>query len=240
MGRLSLSGTSGITVTAMDFTRLGLGERFCDFEQTWRLQRQIHSEVAAGTRPNTVLLLEHDDVITAGRRTNLTDRPPNGVRVVDVDRGGKLTWHGPGQLVVYPIVRLTQPVDVVAYVRALETAIIEVANSQDIPATRIAGASGVWVPGTPNRKLAAIGVRVAKGVTMHGLALNVHPDLQNFSSFVPCGIPDAAVTSIVAEGGTIATPLLIADLVTEQLRAALAPLLPDFRSRQNSISEHPS
>ncbi len=208
----------------MDFIRLGLGERFCDFTQTWQLQQRIHADVISGARADTVLLLEHESVVTAGRRTNRADRPTDGGVVVDVDRGGKLTWHGPGQLVVYPIIKLSEPIDVVAYVRALEEAVIRLTHAYQIPATRIAGNSGVWVPGAPDRKIAAIGVRVAQGVTMHGLAINVHPDLAKFSSFVPCGIPDVGVTSFRTESGTQDTPLLVADALSEHLRATLTPL----------------
>ncbi len=214
----------------MEFIRLGLGERRCNYEQTWQLQQRLHAEVVAGSRGDTVLLLEHDDVITAGRRTNRADRPADGTNVIDVDRGGKLTWHGPGQLVVYPILRLAQPVDVIAYVRALEEAVIRLAHAHLLATTRIEGHRGVWVPGVPNRKLAAIGVRVAKGVTMHGIAINVRPDLQKFSSFVPCGIADAAVTSLNYETGTDATLVQIADELTDYLHQTLSPLRAQARA----------
>lgn len=224
MGRLLLNRADVAKVTDMDILRLRLGKELCDFTQTWHLQRQLHADVVAGARPNTVLLLEHDDVITAGRRTNQRDRPTHGPEIVDVDRGGKLTWHGPGQLVVYPIVKLLEPVDVVAYVRALEEAVIRLAEEHRIEAIRVVGRSGVWVQGVPDRKLAAVGVRVARGVTMHGVAINVNPDLGKFSQFTPCGIPDVGVTSISIETGIDVTPDETATGLTYHLRDALAPL----------------
>jgi lipoyl(octanoyl) transferase len=212
----------------MKFVELDLGSRHADYLQTWDLQRAVHAEVAAGTRSDTVLLCEHASVYTAGRRTASSDRPVDGTPVVDVDRGGKITWHGPGQLVGYPIVRLAQPVDVVAYVRALEQALIEVCAALGLDARRVDGRSGVWFPaaeGRRERKVAAIGVRVAAGVTMHGFALNCDPDLTAFSRIVPCGIPDADVTSLSVETGH---PVRIADvlaLVRAHLDSAVGPRL---------------
>lgn len=238
MGRLLLNRADGANVTDMDFLRLELGEELCDFTQTWQLQRQLHAEVVAGTRPNTVLMLEHDDVITAGRRTNQADRPTDGTEIVEVDRGGKLTWHGPGQLVVYPIIKLTEPVDVVVYVRALEEAVIRLAEQHQIPATRVVGRSGVWVKGAPDRKLAAIGVRVARGATMHGVAINANPDLRKFSQFIPCGIPDVGVTSISVETGDDVTPEQIASALTDHLRSTLAPLCTSTDSGGQASQTH--
>lgn len=209
----------------MEFVRLGLGESLHDYVQTWELQREIHSEVVAGTRDDTVLLLEHSDVLTAGRRTNRADRPTDGTPVVDVDRGGKITWHGPGQLVVYPILRLAEPIDVLAYVHALEEAVMRLAAEYGVATRRVDGRSGVWVPGAPDRKLASIGVRVAKNVTMHGIAVNANPDLGSFSGFVPCGIPDVGVTSLSAETDSQVLPAMIADSLTGHLTAALSSLL---------------
>jgi lipoyl(octanoyl) transferase len=178
------------------------------YEEAWAQQRELHAQRVAGEVPDTLLLLEHLSVYTAGRRTEPHERPFDGTPVVDVDRGGKITWHGPGQLVGYPIVALPDPVDVVAYVRRLEEALIEVCAGFGLSTGRIEGRSGVWVaadaPGQgfrPDRKVAAIGVRVARGVTMHGFALNCDPDLGAFSAIVPCGIPDAGVTSLSAELG---------------------------------------
>lgn len=172
------------------------------FREAWRLQREIHTAVVAGDMPDTLILLEHESVYTAGRRTQPQDRPIDGSTVIDVDRGGRITWHGPGQLVGYPIVHLPEPMDVVGYVRRLEELLIITLARFGVSGERIAGRSGVWVAGQPvPRKIAAIGVRVARGVTMHGFALNVDCDLGAFERIVPCGIDDAGVTSILAETG---------------------------------------
>jgi len=169
----------------------------------WERQRQVHAEVAAGTRPDTVLLLEHEPVYTAGKRTLDIERPFDGTPVIDVDRGGKITWHGPGQLTGYPIVRLPEPLDVVGYVRRLESALMLVCADLGVETTQVEGRSGVWVvDGTgPDRKVAAIGVRVSHGVTMHGFALNCDCDMTAFANMVPCGIADAGVTSLTLEAG---------------------------------------
>nr|WP_258369202.1 lipoyl(octanoyl) transferase LipB [Georgenia satyanarayanai] len=205
--------------------RLRLGISLVGFRDVWALQREIHDDVVTGRRPDTVLLLEHASVYTAGRRTARSERPTDGSDVVDVDRGGRLTWHGPGQLVAYPIVRLADPVDVVAYVRALEQAVIDTAAEWGVTGGRVPGRSGVWVAGTPERKLAAVGVRVARGVTMHGVAVNADADLSPFSSIVPCGISDAGVTSLAMEAGRPVTVLDVADAVERHLPAAVAPCL---------------
>jgi len=212
----------------VQFVELDLGSRHADYRETWDLQRAVHADVAAGARPDTVLLCEHASVYTAGRRTASSDRPVDGTPVVDVDRGGKITWHGPGQLVGYPIVRLADPVDVVAYVRALERALIEVCAALDLEAMRVEGRSGVWFPADGERrerKVAAIGVRVARGVTMHGFALNCEPDLTEFSRIVACGIPDADVTSLSVETGRRVRIADVLDLVRPCLEDALEPLL---------------
>ncbi|MGP7961141.1 lipoyl(octanoyl) transferase LipB [Sanguibacter sp. A247] len=208
----------------MDVVDLGLGTQLRDFEETWDLQRRIHAEVLDGRRPDTLLMLEHADVYTAGRRTRRSDLPTDGTRVIDIDRGGRITWHGPGQLVVYPIIRLVEPVDVVAYVRALEDAVIGLCTDHNLTTVRVEGRSGVWVPGTPEAKVAAIGCRVAKGVTMHGLALNVDPDLTAFDRIVPCGIDDADVTSLTRATGHPLTPALVASGLVAHLERVLAPL----------------
>ena len=173
-----------------------------DYQKAWDVQRTIHQEVAAGHRPNTLLLLEHPSVYTAGRRTNESERPTDGTAVIDVDRGGRITWHGPGQLVGYPIVKLIKPTELVGFVREIETALINVCADLGITAVRVDGRSGVWIcDAQGERKVAAIGIRVAKGVTMHGFALNVNPDLAAFAQIVPCGIADADVTSLELELG---------------------------------------
>jgi len=210
------------------FVELDLGARHVDYRQTWDLQREVHAAVTDGRREDTVLLCEHASVYTAGKRTNTWDRPVDGTPVVDVDRGGKITWHGPGQLVGYPIVRLREPVDVVAYVRALEGALIDVCADFGLEATRVEGRSGVWFPGDGtrrDRKVAAIGVRVARGVTMHGFALNCEPDLAEFSRIVPCGLPDADVTSLSVETGRRVTIADVLPAVRRHLESALAPRL---------------
>ncbi|GGM66187.1 lipoyl(octanoyl) transferase LipB [Dactylosporangium sucinum] len=175
-----------------------------DYEAALSEQRRIHEAVADGAQSDTVLLLEHPSVYTAGKRTEPADRPFDGTPVVDVDRGGKITWHGPGQLVGYPIIRLPDPIDVVAYVRRMEQLLIDVCAEFGLATVRVEGRSGVWVPADdrgPDRKVAAIGIRVARGVTLHGFALNADCDLSRYDIFVPCGIRDAGVTSLSAELG---------------------------------------
>jgi lipoyl(octanoyl) transferase len=171
-----------------------------EYESALALQRKIHGEVASGTRVNTLLLLEHPSVYTAGKRTQSFELPTDGTPVVQVDRGGRITWHGPGQLVGYPIVKLLKPTELVGFVRTLESALIKVCAEVGVKAVRVDGRSGVWISDSNgDRKIAAIGIRVASGVTMHGFALNVCPDLSKFSQIVPCGIDDAAVTSLAIE-----------------------------------------
>ncbi|MBA2554300.1 MAG: lipoyl(octanoyl) transferase LipB [Geodermatophilaceae bacterium] len=196
------------------------------YEQAWAEQRRLHAARVAGTGPDTVLLLEHPPVYTAGRRTTSMERPTDGTAVIDVDRGGRITWHGPGQLTGYPIVALPDPVDVVAHVRRLEDALIAVCADLGVEAGRLEGRSGVWVPSSgrgPDRKVAAIGIRVAHGVTMHGFGLNCDPDLSWFDRIVPCGISDAAVTSISRElGRSVGVPDVL-DSVEHHLRRMLVP-----------------
>jgi lipoyl(octanoyl) transferase len=173
-----------------------------DYHTAWAEQRRLHDAVVAGTEPDTVVLLEHPSVYTAGKRTNSWDRPVDGTPVVDVDRGGRITWHGPGQIVGYPIVRLPDPIDVVAYVRRIEQMLIDVCAELGVTTTRVEGRSGVWVPADdrgPERKVAAIGIRVARGVALHGFALNCDCDLRAYDKIVPCGIADAGVTSLSVE-----------------------------------------
>ncbi|MFF9864258.1 lipoyl(octanoyl) transferase LipB [Streptomyces sp. NPDC013953] len=243
-------------MSELRFVRLGFGEEAVEYRKAWDKQREIHAARFADEIPDTCLMLEHPPVYTAGRRTAESERPLDGTPVVDVDRGGKITWHGPGQLVGYPILKLPRPVDVVAHVRRLEEALIRTAAEFGVETTRVEGRSGVWVLGDPveerpslgglsldfdprlhddefdprlngpeyapsnagqrreDRKLAAIGIRVAKGVTMHGFALNVNPDNTWFDRIVPCGIRDAGVTSLAQELGrdlTIADVLPVAE-----------------------------
>ncbi len=182
--------------SAIALSRHGL----VDYQKAWESQKAIHQDVVDGIRPNTLLLLEHPSVFTAGRRTQDSEKPTDGTPVIDVDRGGRITWHGPGQLVGYPIVKLINPTELVGFVREIEAGLISVCADLGLSTERIDGRSGVWVRDSDGeRKLAAIGVRVAQGVTMHGFALNVNPDLSSFSSIIPSGITDAGVTSLEME-----------------------------------------
>lgn len=171
-----------------------------EYGQALAMQRCIHSEVASGTRANTLILLEHPSVFTAGKRTLDSERPHDGTPVVDVDRGGKITWHGPGQLVGYPIVKLAKPTELVGFVRSIEAGLIAACQELGLQTIRVDGRSGVWVRDAQgDRKVAAIGIRVASGVSMHGFALNVNPDLSSFSKIIACGIEDASATSLALE-----------------------------------------
>ena len=184
------------SASQIEVNHLGLLE----YESALELQRKMHMEVASGNRPNTLLMLEHPSVYTAGKRTQEFEKPTDGTPVINVDRGGRITWHGPGQLVGYPIVKLLKPTELVGFVRTIEGALIKVCSDFGINAVRIDDRSGVWISDIKgDRKIAAIGIRVASGVTMHGFALNVAPDLAAFSQIVPCGIDDAAVTSMAVE-----------------------------------------
>jgi lipoyl(octanoyl) transferase len=186
----------------LDVVIAGLAPELVEYHDGWQRQRDVHAEVVSGERGDTVLLLEHVAVYTAGKRTAAHEKPFDGTPVVDVDRGGKITWHGPGQLVGYPIVRLPDPIDVVAHVRRLEDVLIAVCADLGVTAGRVEGRSGVWVPADARggeRKVAAIGIRVSHGVTMHGFAINCDCDLSWTNTIVPCGIDDAGVTSLSAE-----------------------------------------
>ncbi len=179
-----------------------------DYHEAWRWQQRLHAQRRAGARGDTVLLLEHPSVYTAGKRTSSQDRPRDGSPVVEVNRGGKITWHGPGQLVGYPIMELPQPLDVLAYVWRMEQLLIDACAQLGLTTTRIEGRTGVWVSADargPARKVAAIGVRVSFRITLHGFALNCNPDLSAFDTIVPCGLTDAAVTSLSAELGKTVT-----------------------------------
>ena len=181
--------------TELSIETLRLGT--LNYQAAWDLQKSIHHEVANGTRRNSLLLLEHLPIYTAGRRTLAEERPIDGSEVIDVDRGGKITFHGPGQIVGYPIVRLRESENVVGFVREIETTLIDICNEFGIRGERYCERSGVWIRDRAgDRKIAAIGIRVAKGVTMHGFALNVSPDLSYYDRIIPCGIKDASVTSM--------------------------------------------
>ncbi len=217
------------------FIRAGFGSAALGYEQAWELQRELHARRAARQIPDTCLLLEHEPVYTAGRRTSPADRPAGdpGAPVVEVDRGGKITWHGPGQLVGYPIVALDEPIDVIGYVRAIEEALIRTCADVGLTTGRVDGRSGVWVRGSgvghgQDRKVGAIGIRVARGVTMHGFALNCDNDLAWFDRIVPCGISDASVTSLSAELGR---PVLVAGLL-QTVERHLAEVLGASQTRQ--------
>ncbi|WP_327175340.1 lipoyl(octanoyl) transferase LipB [Streptomyces sp. NBC_01335] len=250
-------------MSELRFVRLGFGPEAVEYTEAWQKQRELHAARFEETVPDTCLLLEHQSVYTAGRRTTDSERPLDGTPVIDVDRGGKITWHGPGQLVGYPIQKLPRPVDVVAHVRRLEEALIRAAAEFGVTTSRVEGRSGVWVLGDPveqrpslgglsldfdprltdeefdprldgpeyapsnagqrreDRKLAAIGIRVAKGVTMHGFALNVNPDNTSFDRIVPCGIRDAGVTSLAYELGRDLTIAEALPVVEKHLRDVL-------------------
>jgi lipoyl(octanoyl) transferase len=211
------------------YAHAGFAPEAVDYMTAWDLQRAVHSRRVAGEIPDSCLLLEHMPVYTAGKRTAVSDRPIGdpGAPVIDVDRGGKITWHGPGQITAYPIVKLRQPVDVLAYVRALEEAMIRVCAEFGVTAVRVEGRSGAWIPGVPDdpsrsdRKVGAIGARVARGVTMHGLALNCDNDLSWYDRIVPCGIRDAGITSLTAETGIPVSVADVTPLLERHLSAAL-------------------
>ncbi|HEX6356550.1 lipoyl(octanoyl) transferase LipB [Actinophytocola sp.] len=200
-----------------------------DYLDAWNLQRELATARAEDTGPDTLLLLEHPSVYTAGKRTEADERPDDGTPVVDVDRGGKITWHGPGQLVGYPIVKLADPIDVVHYVRRVEQALITVCDELGVRTGRVEGRSGVWLPADDHRqerKIAAIGIRVQRGVTMHGFEINCDADLTAFERIVPCGIRDAGVTSLSAELGRPVTVAEVSPLAEKYVLAALEGELP--------------
>jgi lipoyl(octanoyl) transferase len=226
----------------LEYEIAGLGADAVDYTEAWELQREVHARVAAGHQPGTVLLLEHPPVFTAGKRTDPHERPadPGGAQVLDVDRGGKITFHGPGQLVGYPIVRLPDHVLVVDYVRRLEEALIRVCGDLGVTTARVPGRSGVWLRADPRRalperKVAAIGIRVSQGTTMHGFALNCDVDLGWYERFVPCGIADAGVTSLTEELGRRVGVEEVVPLVERHLTDLLewAPYVPtpDYEPR---------
>lgn len=206
------------SVPVIAITHAGLVE----YSEALAMQREFHQGVVSNQRTNSLILLEHPSVYTAGKRTQDFERPSDGTPVIDVDRGGRITWHGPGQLVGYPIVKLLKPTELVGFVRTLESALIEVCATFGITAQRVDGRSGVWVCDEKGeRKIAAIGIRVASGVTMHGFALNVSPDLAAFGQIVPCGIDDAAVTSMARELGREIAVSEVISIVEKEITAAL-------------------
>jgi lipoyl(octanoyl) transferase len=181
----------------LDFVVAGLSANSVPYVEGLELQRAVHRSVVSGEKPDTVIFLEHPAVYTAGKRTEPEERPTDGTPVIDVDRGGKITWHGPGQLVGYPILHLAEPIDVVGYVRMLEGILIDVLAEFGIDGRQVRGRSGVWVgPVGCEEKIAAIGIRVAEGVTMHGFALNCSNSLDPYSRIIACGIRDAGVTTM--------------------------------------------
>lgn len=207
---------------------LNLLDRLTPYTAGWEQQRTLHAAVAEGSRPNLLMLVEHESVYTAGKRTRPEDRPTDGSRVIDVDRGGRITWHGPGQLVGYPLVRMPDPIDVMDYVHRIEAAIIRVCATFGITTERQHERTGVWVPSDdrgPARKIAAIGVRIARGVTMHGFALNCNNDLDWYHRIVPCGIRDAGVTTISEELGRTVAIADVVDPMIDALRLELGDWL---------------
>ncbi|WP_125610893.1 lipoyl(octanoyl) transferase LipB [Specibacter cremeus] len=214
----------------LEFSELGFAPDLVDYNAAWRLQRQLHDAVVSGTGANTVLLLEHAAVYTAGKRTEDHERPFDGTPVVAVDRGGKLTWHGPGQLVAYPIVRLLDSHAIREYVHVLEQIIIDTLAGFGVTGTRVGGRAGIWLPADdrgPERKIAAIGIRVHDGVTMHGVAINANNDLAPYAQIIACGITDAGTTTIAAETGVDVSPADLLPRFIAEARRQLAPLITD-------------
>jgi lipoyl(octanoyl) transferase len=187
----------------IDYVVAGLSANSVPYLEALELQRATHDDVVNGRSPDTVIFLEHPSVYTAGKRTEIAERPQDGTPVIDVDRGGKITWHGPGQLVGYPILRLSEPIDVVGYVRRLEGILIDALSALGLESNRVDGRSGVWIG--ENRKIAAIGIRVSRGVTMHGFALNCDNSFEAYDRIIACGIVGAGVTSISRELGRTVT-----------------------------------
>ena len=209
-------------VSTINCQSLGL----IDYEEALAIQRQLHQEVVDQISASSLLLLQHPPVFTAGRRTLDSERPIDGSKVIDVDRGGKITFHGPGQIVGYPIVKLKEPNDVVGFVRQLEKALIQICQDFNIKGQTYCERSGVWVRDERgDRKIAAIGIRVAKGVTMHGFALNVNPDLSFFDRIIPCGIADAQVTSMAKELNRSISLEQVQDVVAARMKQSLSQVI---------------
>ncbi len=232
-------GGPGLT---FEYRGLGAKAELSDYRETWEYQRAVHAAVSAGARPGHVVFVEHTPVYTAGRRTESHERPVDGTPVIDVDRGGRITYHGPGQLVGYPIVRLRDGVGVVDHVRLLETAIIAMLASLGLHTARVAGRTGVWLPADdvrPERKICAIGVRVAARTTMHGFALNVAPSTEHFANIVPCGIADAGVTSLEEELAGDWNVAGIAHRLEPFLKQALSPAVSAPVPDDERVNSHP-
>ncbi|WP_300266920.1 lipoyl(octanoyl) transferase LipB [Microbacterium sp.] len=211
----------------LDILAPRLAPNYVPYPDGWELQRSVHADIIDGRRSDTLILLEHEPVYTAGKRTEAHERPQDGTPVIDVDRGGKITWHGPGQLVGYPIVRLPEPMDVVAHVRRLERVLIDVLRPLGVDGYQVDGRSGVWVRRPLSEdKVAAIGVRVQRGVTMHGFAINCDNSLAAFRGIIPCGITDAGVTTVSEVTGSEISPADIVDGVIEAFAAEYAESLP--------------
>lgn len=201
-----------------EFMTIGLDPDFVGYNEGWQIQREIHYEVSSGKRPDTVILLEHSPVYTAGKRTDDIELPKDGTPVIEVDRGGKITWHGPGQLVGYPIMQLPRPIDVVGYVRWLEQVLIDSVAEFGVSATRVEGRSGVWVAQDDTHvKIAAIGIRVAEHTTMHGFALNCNNSLEPYETIIACGIADAKTSTLAELTGKDITPAMAAEVVKRHL-----------------------
>ncbi len=201
-----------------EFIEVALAPNFIGYEEAWTLQRAVHSEVASGKRDNTVLLLEHSAVYTAGKRTDDIELPKDGTPVIETDRGGKITWHGPGQLVGYPIMRLPRPIDVVGYVRWLEQILIDSIAEFGLKTERVEGRSGVWAPvGDSHVKVAAIGIRVAEHTTMHGFALNCNNSLEPYETIIACGIADAKTSTLTELLGREITPAMASEVIQRHL-----------------------
>lgn len=201
-----------------EFIEVALAPNFIGYEEAWTLQRAVHSEVASGKRDNTVLLLEHSAVYTAGKRTDDIELPKDGTPVIETDRGGKITWHGPGQLVGYPIMRLPRPIDVVGYVRWLEQVLIDSIAEFGLKTERVEGRSGVWTPvGDSHVKVAAIGIRVAEHTTMHGFALNCNNSLEPYETIIACGIADAKTSTLTELLGREITPAMASEVIQRHL-----------------------
>ena len=201
-----------------EFLTAGLNPNFISYEDAWELQRTIHKSVATHERGDTVIFLEHEGVYTAGKRTEDHERPQDGTPVIDVDRGGKITWHGPGQLVGYPIMQLPRPIDVVGYVRWLEQVLIDTVAEFGVIGVRVEGRSGVWVAqGDTHVKIAAIGIRVAEHTTMHGFALNCNNSLEPYETIIACGIADAKTSTLTELLGREITPAMAAEVIKRHL-----------------------
>lgn len=225
----------------LDIRRLGFDPELVDYAEALELQRQLHTSVLEGSDPPTLLLLEHEDVYTAGKRTEEQDRPKDGTPVVDVDRGGKITWHGRGQLVGYPILHLRDRSLVKDYVCTLEAVIMKVlAEDYGIRSERVEGRSGVWLTDGPrDRKIAAVGIRVHRSVTMHGFSLNCSNPLEPFENIIPCGISDADTTTLSAELGRTVRPADVADRISEELQTALPRYISAGERAASSADEEP-